>query len=107
MMVYNTTVADTYRSNLAFSEGNRRIVNPGFVDLSDEELIKKHRVFLQGHVHDAVLRMAYKVYQHLGKYPLLTIHDSAIWALEDEKEISYLKSVLKEIGPGTIDTYQN
>lgn len=75
-LCYNNSIIDMHKKNLSVKEMNRRIVIPHSYILTDEELIKEHRKYLQGHTHDRILSLAQKIYSLTGLLPIFTVHDS-------------------------------
>lgn len=76
LLEYNNNVIDAYKTSLTFQELKRRIVDPGAIVEDDIDIVKKHRVYLQGHIHDNILLLTKHVYENTGIYPLYTVHDS-------------------------------
>lgn len=92
---YNRKVIDEYRENLAMVECDRRIVNPLAIVMSDRDIIKEHRKFLQGHTHDKILKIAQNIYSNLGFIPLFTIHDSISYFINNHDEKPIIENVYK------------
>lgn len=107
---YNIKVIDTYKSTLSYNELRRRIVNSTAIVDSDMEIIKKHRIYLQGHIHDNIILLSKYIYDNTGIFPLYTIHDAVNFYIncrEDyEKFIDVAKMATKEINiPCRIEEY--
>lgn len=107
---YNKSIVDTYKQKLHYHELKRRMVNYEAGIISDNEIIKKHRIYLQGHIHDTVLALSKYVYDNTGILPIYTVHDSVNYFVsktEDyDKFISVLRSSAKEIkNPFRIEEY--
>lgn len=90
---YNNYVIDRYKTSLSIEELIRRIVIPDAF-INDREVIKEHRKYLQGHVHDHVLELARLIYEDLNILPLFTIHDSLSYFLPKEYDLDEVKSSL-------------
>lgn len=90
---YNNYVIDRYKTSLSIEELIRRIVIPDAF-INDREVIKEHRKYLQGHVHDHVLELARLIYEDLNILPLFTIHDSLSYFLPKECDLDEVKSSL-------------
>jgi len=90
---YNNYLIDRYKTSLSIEELIRRIVIPE-VFINDKEVIKEHRKYLQGHVHDHVLELARLIYEDLNILPLFTIHDSLSYFLPKEYDLDEVKSSL-------------
>lgn len=73
---YNSNVIVNYKKDLYVDENYRRIVNPYAIIQKDYDIIKEHRKYLQGHVHDKILELSLLLYKNLNLIPLFTIHDS-------------------------------
>lgn len=87
---YNKSVIKSYKDNLSVVEFGRRIVNPATILNNNKDIIKEHRIFLQGHTHDRILLMAQGLYSSLGIIPMFTVHDSVSYFIDnkqDENEI--------------------
>lgn len=82
-MCYNRYVIDEHRKNLSVKELNRRIVIPNAHVLSDKDLIKEHRKYLQGNAHDRILNLARLNYTTTGLIPIFTIHDSVSYFINN------------------------
>jgi len=94
---YNNYVIDRYKTSLSIEEFFRRIVIPDAF-INDREVIKEHRKYLQGHVHDHVLELARLIYEDLNILPLFTIHDSLSYFLPKECDLDEVKnSLIKNI----------
>ena len=94
---YNNYVIDRYKTSLSIEELIRRIVIPDAF-INDREVIKEHRKYLQGHVHDHVLELARLIYEDLNILPLFTIHDSLSYFLPKECDLDEVKnSLIKNI----------
>jgi hypothetical protein len=107
---YNVKMIDTYKSLLSFNELKRRIVNSSAIIEDDKDIIKKHRVYLQGHIHDSIILLSKYVYEKTGVFPLYTIHDSISFYLDRTKDydkfIEIIKGASKEIKlPYIIEEY--
>ncbi len=90
---YNNYVIDRYKTSLSIEELIRRIVIPDAF-INDREVLKEHRKYLQGHVHDHVLELARLIYEDLNILPLFTIHDSLSYFLPKEYDLDEVKSSL-------------
>ena len=95
-LCYNRHVTDSYRTSLSVEEFYRRVVNPGVFTCDDREVIKEHRKFLQGHVHDHVLELARLVSEDLSVLPIFTIHDSLSYFVPRDFDLDRLKDSLSK-----------
>lgn len=98
---YNNNVIEAYKANLSFQELRRRLIDPTAEVEEDNDVIKKHRVYLQGHIHDNIILLTKFVYENIGIFPLYTIHDSVNFYLSKnenyERFIEAVKLAGKEI----------
>ncbi len=92
---YNKNIIDSYKNNLSVTEFDRRIVNPATILMSEKEIIKEHRKYLQGHTHDRILLLAQGLYNNLGLIPMFTIHDSITYFINNHDEAPILDCVNK------------
>ena len=92
---YNKNIIDSYKNNLSVTEFDRRIVNPATILMSEKEIIKEHRKYLQGHTHDRILLLAQGLYNNLGLIPMFTIHDSITYFINNHDETPILDCVNK------------
>jgi hypothetical protein len=107
---YNIKMVEMYKSTLSFNELRRRIVNSSAILDDDIDIIKKHRIYLQGHVHDNIIILSKYIYEKTGIFPLYTIHDSVSFYLNSNQNydrfIEAAKSASKEIHlPYIIDEF--
>lgn len=96
LLCYNKYIIDEYRSKLYVEEFYRRIVIPNIPLLEDGDIIKEHRKFLQGHVHDHVLELARLLYEDLNILPIFTIHDSLSYFISNGIDIDAIKTSLRK-----------
>lgn len=96
-LCYNNYILNDYKNNLSVTECNRRIVNPGNILLSDIELLKEHRKFLQGLTHDKIINIARLIYDKIGLLPIFTIHDSLSYFIDNKNDayIDVINSIAK------------
>jgi len=107
---YNSNIIDTYKSSLVYKELKRRIVNPDAIISNDKDIIKKHRIYLQGHVHDNIILLTKYVYNNTGILPLYTVHDCVNFYISKNQDydlfINTVKNASKEIKlPYRIEEY--
>jgi hypothetical protein len=93
---YNKKVIDNYRQNLSCDELSRRIVNPGVSILSENDIIKEHRKFLQGHTHDKILDIAMLTFKELNILPIFTVHDSLTYFISNSENLLEVKDIIKK-----------
>jgi len=93
-LCYNKYVIDCFKNSLSIEEFNRRIVNPSVFIYDEREVIKEHRKFLQGHVHDHVIELARLLKEDLNILPIFTIHDSLSYFLPKAMDIDEIKASL-------------
>ena len=86
-LCYNKYVKNSYIENMSVVENDRRIVNPYNILMSETELFKEHRKYLQGLTHDSVLRIAEKIYNEEKVLPLYTIYDSLTFFIQKSNNI--------------------
>jgi len=96
LLCYNKYIIDEYRSKLYVEEFYRRIIIPNIPLLEDGDIIKEHRKFLQGHVHDHVLELARLLYEDLNILPIFTIHDSLSYFISNDVDIDAIKTSLRK-----------
>lgn len=101
-MCYNNKILESYKSTFMVKERKRNIFNPLIPAMTDNKIIKEHRKYLQGHVHDKILDLAKKIYEELNILPLFTIHDSLSYYSQD-LELPYK---LKEICSNELTTIE-
>lgn len=94
-LCYNRYVLDEHRKNFSVKELNRRIVIPHSHELSDIELIKEHRKYLQGHTHDRILNLAQRNYLTTGLIPIFTVHDSISYFINNHDATQITDQILK------------
>lgn len=107
---YNNTVITKYKMHLSYNELRRRIVNPIAIIQTDEEVIKRHRVYLQGHIHDNIILLTWYAFSKMGVLPLYTVHDSVSFRISKDQDYSLfidtLKAAVKKIKlPYRIEEY--
>lgn len=92
---YNNKIVETYKNTLEYTELQRRIVNPLAPIMSDAQIIKEHRKYMQGHTHDLVLKYAYMNNKKFSDiYPIFTIHDCLSYFIQDTSIIDeFIKTV--------------
>jgi len=93
---YNKNVIDSYMRNLSCNELSRRIVNPGVFILNENDIIKEHRKFLQGHTHDKILDIAMLTFKEINILPIFTVHDSLTYFISNSENLSEVKDVVKK-----------
>lgn len=107
---YNNTVITKYKMHLSYNELRRRIVNPIAIIQTDEEVVKRHRVYLQGHIHDNIILLTWYAFIKTGVLPLYTVHDSVSFRISKDQDyplfIETLKAAVKKIKlPYRIEEY--
>lgn len=110
LLNYNNNIIDSYKTSLSFNELKRRIVNSNSIIELDKDIIKQHRIYLQGHVHDNIILLSKYIYDNIGVFPLYTIHDSINFyidkSIDYDKFINVVKAASKEIQlPFRIEEY--
>lgn len=93
---YNKKVIDNYRQNLSCDELSRRIVNPGVFISSENDVIKEHRKFLQGHTHDKILDIAMLTFKEMNILPIFTVHDSLTYFISNSENLLEVKDIVKK-----------
>lgn len=93
---YNKKVVDNYKQNLSCNELSRRIVNPGASVFNENEIVKEHRKFLQGHTHDKILDIAMLTFKELNILPIFTVHDSLTYFINHSENLLEVKDVVKK-----------
>ena len=83
---------ENYRNEIVVEELYRRIIIPDAVLYSDNDLIKEHRKYLQGHTHDKLLKLAELVHTALDILPIFTVHDSASFFINHKNKEDILCS---------------
>ncbi len=110
-LCYNTSIIKEHREKLSVKELNRRIVIPNSIKLSDEELIKEHRKYLQGHTHDRILNLAQKIFSLLGLIPIFTVHDSLSYFINNHDSNTLINNIINlaknENYPTTIEVIES
>jgi len=110
-LCYNTNIIKEHREKLSVKELNRRIVIPNSIKLSDEELIKEHRKYLQGHTHDRILNLAQKIFSLLGLIPIFTVHDSLSYFINNHDSNTLINNIINlaknENYPTTIEVIES
>jgi len=112
---YNKRVRKEYTSNLHVHEGIRRIVNPFIClimgDDYEKEIWKEHLKYLQGHVHDQVIKIAFQIKRKLNILPSYLVHDEIVYTgdytMIDSLKDSLNESLLKIGMNGTITVLKN
>lgn len=93
---YNKKVIDNYRQNLSYDELSRRIVNPGVFISNENDIIKEHRKFLQGHTHDKILDIAMLTFKEMNILPIFTVHDSLTYFISNSENLLEVKDIVKK-----------
>jgi len=94
-LCYNRYVIDKYKSDLIITELQRRIFNSEIPFMTDNKIIKEHRKYLQGHVHDNIIDLSMKIYNEVDILPIFTIHDSISYCIYDQSKIKLVKQIVK------------
>ena len=92
LICYNSIMMENYRNEIVVEELYRRIIIPDAVLYSDNDLIKEHRKYLQGHTHDKLLKLAELVHTALDILPIFTVHDSASFFINHKNKEDILCS---------------
>lgn len=99
--IYNTKILEKYKESLTCKELRRRIVNSESAIDDDKDILKKHRVYLQGHVHDSIIILTKHIYNKLGILPIYTVHDSVNFYIpksaDYDQVIMTFKDAAKEV----------
>lgn len=101
-MCYNNKILESYKSDFMVKERKRNIFNPLVPIMTDNKIIKEHRKYLQGHVHDKILDLAKRIHEEFSVLPLFTIHDSLSYYSQD-LELPYK---LKEVCSSELTTIE-
>lgn len=111
ILCYNNTIIKEHLQNLSVRELNRRIIIPHSFILSNEELLKEHKKYLQGHTHDRILNLAQKIYSDIGLIPIFTIHDSVSYFINNHDSNEMFNKInliiKKEKYPVTIEIIES
>lgn len=93
---YNDKVIQSYRNTLEYKELQRRIIIPCAPIMSNADIIKEHRKYMQGHTHDLVLKYAFMNYQTCNILPIFTIHDCLSYFIQDVTNIDDIIDNIKK-----------
>ncbi len=97
---YNRKVGREYSTKLHIHEGLRRIVNPYICLLNyqdyEKDIWKEHLKYLQGHVHDQIVQVAFQMKNLCGLMPSYLVHDELVY-VGDEKVVDYLNETLLKL----------
>lgn len=95
--IYDQNIINKYKNNLNNKELNRNICLPEIFNSTKKDFIKKHRTYINGHVNDIILMMAYKVFQKVNIYPIYTIYDNLMYFSKNKDIIDKVNDVLTKI----------
>lgn len=92
-LLYNKYTINEYHNNLAMIDNYRRIVNPCSILMNDRDLIKNHRIFLQGLVNDKIIEISKNIFKSNGILPIFTIHDSLSYFINRDNEDNIIENL--------------
>lgn len=95
--IYDESIINKYKKNLNNKQLLRNICLPEILFDSKKEFIKKHRVYINGHVNDVIVKIAQKIYEKYNIYPIYTIYDNLMYYSKNKKIINNIYSLLTKL----------
>ena len=92
---YNNTVIDSYVKNMSMIEQYRRVINPFAIIMTNYDIIKEHRKYLQGLVNDRINNIAFELYKKHDIMPIFSVHDSLCYVCENVDSNKLMESIME------------
>lgn len=95
--IYDNSIYLSYKNDLNNKEKIRNICLPEILYLSKKDFIKKHRTYINGHVNDIILKIAYDIYKKFNIFPVYTIYDNLMYYSKNKKIMDSILDTLTKI----------